>query len=372
LLLASKLTGQSERFSFGLLDVVTDDTATLDSQNLAAGRVLLNVGDQSAVGLIGTSGDPGGAGDAATFGGDFNWRTNDFLGDDNLRVTSWILKSENEDVSGNDWAGSIEVAYPNDVVELEARTLLVEEDFDPKLGFVSRPGIKKHALEARYAPRLGGRIRRLFFEVEPTLVTDSDNDLETVEIETTVLGIEWESGDQLSLDVVHTKEVLADPFDIHDQVTIAAGAYDWTHAGVQLATSDGRPVDVSVACFLGEFFDGERLDAIVRLGWRPNRWATFGLEWSQNAIDLPAGEFAVHVGRLRTNVQFSPWLSWSSFVQFDNDSDELGLNSRLWWIPKPGVEGFLVINQGWLAEPGFEIAPLVTEVALKFGWTFRF
>ena len=66
-----------------------------------------------------------------------------------------------------------------------------------------------------------------------------------------------------------------------------------------------------------------------------------------------------------------PRLVWSNFVQYDNQSADLGLNSRLWWIIQPGREVFLVLNQGWFRDSS-RFAPTDTQLTLKVGYTLRF
>jgi hypothetical protein len=49
----------------------------------------------------------------------------------------------------------------------------------------------------------------------------------------------------------------------------------------------------------------------------------------------------------------------------------MSLNSRWWWIVRPGVQAFLVFNQGW-DQTAASFAPTESELALKFGYTLRF
>ena len=49
----------------------------------------------------------------------------------------------------------------------------------------------------------------------------------------------------------------------------------------------------------------------------------------------------------------------------------MGLNSRVWWIPRPGTEIFFVVNQGWEVDRE-TFAPTDSQVTLKVGTTFRF
>ncbi|NIP60778.1 MAG: hypothetical protein GWO00_23295 [Gemmatimonadetes bacterium] len=60
--------------------------------------------------------------------------------------------------------------------------------------------------------------------------------------------------------------------------------------------------------------------------------------------DLPQGEFTKDLARLRLEVNLSPDLQVNSFVQYDNESETLGSNSRLRWTFDPYGDAFVVYN----------------------------
>ena len=367
---AVKLTGRTDDYSFGLTDVQTDELHDLDGQNLFAGRYTQNLGRQSSVGGIWTHGDPAGRGRADTYGVDYLYRDDDLFGEGSFEVSSWVLRSDNEGGGDDDVAAGARVAYPNDRISASLGATLVEQDFDPRLGFVRRPGSRSYEGSFQYAPRLNTSIRRLRFALEPVLVTDTANRTETVEVPITPLAVEFESGDELSLTVTPTREVLSRDFPIAPGVTIPEDDYDFTRYAARLELSDKRPLSTVTSVSSGDFFGGERDELATALAWRASRHALFDLEYEWNDVELPGGDFSVHVGRLRATLLPNPRVSWSSFFQWDDRSDQLGLNSRLWWILEPGREAFLVLNQGWDADGG--LRGLETGVTLKVGTTLRF
>ena len=58
-------------------------------------------------------------------------------------------------------------------------------------------------------------------------------------------------------------------------------------------------------------------------------------------------------------------------MQFDNESDILGLQSRFRWILKPGNDLFVVINRGW-EELDDRFQTVSNRFNVKFQYTFRF
>ena len=371
LLGAAKLTGQHESYGYGLMGVQTDETAALDSESLFSGRFSRHLFEQSDVGVILTSGNPESGPASATYGADLNLRTDEFLGGDkNFNFSTWLLQTDNEGVEGEDLSYAAQVAYPNDEVDLSLTATVIEDNFDPKLGFAPRVGIKKYAGRFSYNPRMYTDIRQLRFRVDPTLITDTGNELETSRLYVQPLGIDFESDDELRLFVTPAREVLDEDFDITDDVTIPIGDYDFVRYGAEFETSERRPLSIDVELTTGTFFDGDRHELESSLEWRASRHALFDVEYEWNDVHLPGGDFTVNVGRLRATLLANPDVSWANFVQYDDLTKEMGLNSRLWWIFEQGNQAFLVLNQGWDATDGFRGTQ--TALAFKLGYTFRF
>ncbi len=366
---AAKLTGQSERWSFGLLDAQTDATSSVDGANLFAGHFSQNLFEQSDVGVIATSGDPDGSGAAATYGADLNLRTTDFLGDRTLTLSGFVVASDS-DAAGRDLAGATELSYPNDEVRWSVGTAYVGRDFDPKLGFVARTDIRSHAASFEYRPRLHSAIRQLEFQVEAELITDVDGATRTCGLEVQPFGVEFESGDAMRLELEGNREVLTKPFDIQPNVTIAAGDHRFERARFEMETSDKRDWSLVFDVTGGEYWDGYGEQVSTALDWRASAYFLAGAEFERTDARLDDGDFIVHVARLRCTVLTSPRVSWANLVQWDDVSEQIGLNSRLWWILSPGCQAFAVLEQGWLRN-GPEFEPTQTDLALKFGYTFR-
>jgi hypothetical protein len=74
-----------------------------------------------------------------------------------------------------------------------------------------------------------------------------------------------------------------------------------------------------------------------------------------------------------TVYSFSATLSWTNLIQYDNISENLGINSRLHWIPKAGQQAFIVLNWG-LIDPDKDNSfdSTLADLSLKFNYTFRF
>jgi len=368
----TKLTGRAGPWNIGALDVRTDDAGTAEDPNLFVARLARNVGRLSTIGGIVTHGNPAAAEDNGLFGLDANFRTTQFMGDKNLTGSVFGLATDTEGLAGDQHAYGASVAYPNDLWSFDLAYLEIGENFNPALGFTPRKGIRHYSTGMEYSPRPGGDIRQYDFSVDADVFTGTDGRVQTGEVELQPFGVELETGDRFQVELETTKEELDLDFVIRpgEGITIDAGSYSWQGVRLELLSSNRRPVSVEARVTRGGFFDGRRTQWDTELSWRPSRFLTTSFQYLQNDVDLSDGSFTTVLGRARANISFTPDLSWSNFVQFDNDSDSLGINSRVRWIPKPGTELFLVFNESWERDDGVE--PLAQQLSFKIEYTFRF
>jgi len=373
-----KLTGRTGEYNVGVLDTLTgdesvgngDDRMTVESENLFVARISRNLGEQSRVGVIVTDGDPEG-GDNSVFGVDARYRTTSFRGDKALQGTLWALHSETDGASNNETAYGASLSYPNDIWSWSATFMEVQKNFDAALGFVPREDIRQYNADITYEPRIDEYIRSLEFSVETEAVFDTDDVLETWETEVQPLGILWESGDRLGFEFEHIHDELREDFEIVDDVFIDDGAYDYFRGRIEIDTAEKRKLSGRTGTTGGSYYDGTRWDWWLNLAYRTGPLFTTRLEYRENYVDLDDGDFTTRIAGMRTSFSFTPDLSWNTFTQWDNQSDTIGVNSRLRYIIRPGRDVYLVFNQVQQEDNG-SFYPRTQDVAFKIGYTFRF
>ncbi len=96
-----------------------------------------------------------------------------------------------------------------------------------------------------------------------------------------------------------------------------------------------------------------------------------GLEYEHNAGELDEGDFIQRLARLRATLAFTPEISFSNVLQYNNEADRMGLNSIFRWEIEPGNDVYLVFNYDW-DEVGGDLPPTYTEGAIKVAWMIRF
>ncbi len=153
-----------------------------------------------------------------------------------------------------------------------------------------------------------------------------------------------ESGDRVEFNVNPTGERLVEPFEVADGVVVAAGTYEWRRYRAEVESTAKRPLSGQITWWFGGFYDG-RLDQIeVESRWSPSPLFTLELSGERNVGRLPADRFVQDRLGVRLQLNVSPDLTVSSYVQYDNESDSIGSNTRLRWTFRPQGDLFIVYN----------------------------
>ena len=97
------------------------------------------------------------------------------------------------------------------------------------------------------------------------------------------------------------------------------------------------------------------------------------IEYEYNDIELPGGAFAAQLIAIRADVAFDVRWSWLNLIQYDNESESVGINSRLRWTPRAGQDLFIVLNHGFESTGAFAgLRSLESQLSVKYTQTFRF
>jgi hypothetical protein len=375
-----KLTGKAGRTDLGLLNVRTRDTSIAPNKNFFAGRVRQNFFQQSYVGAIVTSGHPALPISSTTVGADVRLATSRFLGGRrNLVFNAYGLRSINEGNSDRDKSFGFAAQYPNDKYDAQIIVREIQENFRPALGFVQRRNVRMLRVGASYNPRpedfLG--IQQMFHDVFFTRFTRLDNgQVESWDLYITPLDWHLKSGDSLHslVDINPTYERLFAPFVIFPGVVLPPGEYRFTRFRGAFASAQKRRLTANISGSFGNYWSGRAETIRMTVGYKapPNFVISFTTD--QTFARLPQGDFIARIHSSQINYAVSPFLSFSNLIQYDNQSRNLGWQSRIRWILRPGNDVFLVFNQGWIEDPAhnYRFRKQDSKVSAKLQYTFRF
>ena len=371
-----KVTGRTDKWTFGAMSVQMKDDPVLGSKNLSVLRARYNLSDTTGVGFIATHGDPSTTGDNTVLGADFDFFIPDFKGTNSIQGGAYVMKSFSSgtgaDAGGDGNAYGLRLSYPNEPISFFLFAGQIDKGFNPALGFAPRRGEREYDANFRYRwrPNRFG-VRRIDLAASAFLNTDLSNNLVSADIDIPRVEVEDQIGDRISVQFTPRQERLVNPFEISDGVVLPVGSYRYHRYGGSFSTSRSRPVSGRLGYFRGGFFNGRRQNYTVALELRPSKHVFFSAEVTEDVVDLREGSFITRIGRLRFNINFTPDVSWSNFIQYDNVSGTAGLNSRFKWTIRPGSDFFIVLNQGFIVTSD-TLSLEETQVTTKIGWTFRF
>jgi hypothetical protein len=346
ILAGSKINGRIGRTNFGGLVVRTNDRRGVveNEATMAVGRIRQNVWSESSIGAIATVGDPLGRPGAWLAGSDFTYATSRFKGDKNLLAGVWGLATGRDGLGGDSSAYGFKVDYPNDLWDMQVTAKRIGRNFDPSVGFAPRRAVYLYEGRIDNATRIGkGPIQELFHEFGPSLATDLAGKWESYRIFFAPVNWRFRTGDRFEFNANPTGERLVAPFEI-EGVTIPPGSYHWNRYRVEAGTAQKRRLYTQVTWWSGGFYDGD-LDQFQWTGaWNPTPLVTVEFTGERNNGRLPAGRFKQTLVGNRLRINVSSDLSLASYVQYDTDSDSVGVNTRLRWTFKPGGDLFVVYN----------------------------
>jgi hypothetical protein len=378
--IGEKLTGKIGRFDVGFMDVQTgdlkrDDQLLVSGNNLAVGRIKANFLSQSYIGALFTNGDPAGENSNRVGGVDLKLATSNFLKTEkNFSLTLFGSKSYTSGVDGNEAAYGGTVAFPNDLISAQYKWMKIGENYNPELGFVPRRGVRISSVSAEVSPRprFWG-LRQMSFEFEYSDYYNlREHSSETQEMSAVPFQWRFNSGEFFDYEYSRSTERLYEPWEIQDGVVLPEGKYTYASHGIGFRTSEARPIFAGVDFSTGSFFGGTRRSASIEATWRKNRHLTTAFSMEQNWLELQQGDFNTTLLTGRLDYSFTPFITLANYVQYDTESRNIGLQSRLRWILTPGNEFFVVLNHAWQENQFDRFEAAQTRFRVKFNYTFRF
>ncbi|MBT6043206.1 MAG: carbohydrate binding family 9 domain-containing protein [Gammaproteobacteria bacterium] len=377
-----KLSGRVGDWNVGTLVINQDETETIDAQNIFVGRTVLNVGSRTQVGAIMTDGNPQSNADNTLVGTDVRYRNTSFYGN-TIEMSAFYQETDTEGVANQDNASyGLNFFLPNaQGWQGLYQYKRVEENFFPAVGFVNNTDVEVHHANAGYrhflAPNSFFRSIALLAEgYREENLDDGSLNTENLDLRLTSF---TNTNDSYWTRYNYYKELLQQPFTIYrasdgsGTITIPAGEYSWNEYFMGFQWGGQRKLSGSLQLQGGDYYDGTHFQKNGNVTWRPNRNFSLRFSFTENRIELPGGNFTLRLFGLNSQYAFSSTLSWSNLIQYDNISENMGLNSRLHWIPKAGQQVFLVLNWGLIdADKDNHFDSTVADLSLKFNYTFRF
>jgi len=346
----TKINGRMGGLNFGALAVNTRDVDTLSSAStMGVVRIRENVLAESSAGFIATAGDPLGRSGSWLAGPDFTYQTSRFRGDKNFLIGVWGLATGRSDLHGDRSAAGFKIDSPNDLWDVAAQYKRIGDGFDPSLAFVPRAGVHIANASVNWQPRpsrpIGPlHIRQCFWENELSYVTGLSGGWQSYQYFMAPINCRLESGDRFEFNIVPTGERFSEPFEIADGVTIPGDAYHFTRFRLEGGLAQKRRFNAQATWWFGSFYNGYLNQYELTGAWKPWPLLIVELSGERDVGLMPEGRFVQDVVGTRFRINVSPDLQVTSFVQYADESQTFGSNTRLRWTFDPLGDVFIVYN----------------------------
>ena len=375
----TKFNGQVGGQDVGFMHVRTadDGDAGFIGEEFTAARVKRRLLTQSYIGGMFTRRDARGDGSGAshTVGADFGLSTATFQGNKNLTTSGWFLRESRPGVTSGTSAFGAGIEYPNDRWSGGFNAREVQANFNPSVGFVARRNYRRYNQFIGFGPRPNNRlIRQVRLNGNLTMFTDLRNQLVERNLHLNLANVQFQSQDQVSVEMDRNYIRLETPFPISPGITLPLGnQYSFTRMAIAGQTANLRTLALNGRFETGGFFSGTRRQTVLGLTLRAAPGYIFSVNGEWNEVDLAEGRFATNLIRVVTDSQFSPFMALVNNFQFDTASRVLGWQSRYRWIVKPGNDVYIVYTQNWLEDPVADrFSTLDQRFATKVLYTYRF
>ena len=125
----------------------------------------------------------------------------------------------------------------------------------------------------------------------------------------------------------------------------------------------------------GQYFNGYRVNLDGNISYRIQPHAVLSVDFSLNRISLPSpyNSSTLELISPKFDFTFTRKLFWTTFIQYNNQNNNININSRLQWRFKPASDLFLVYTDNYFVEDQikdsiqyYSSQPKLRAIVLKF------
>ncbi len=279
-----------------------------------------------------------------------------------------------DDARGN-LSSQATAAYNDRFWYFSADLVYINQGFQSDLGFVPRKDIVKYGMGAgrTFYPKKGIVNKHVLRLISLTFWRPSLDLKKTDQLWRPEYTIEFRDQSNLEMRYLGQYIFLADDFNpTGKEGSPIPGdtGYEFSQLETTYTSNVTRPFTYALTSTLGQFFNGHYYSYGLTLGYRMQPYASFSIDAQYDRIrlpgDIPDADFWLLTPR--AEVTFSRSVFWTTTIQYSNQRDNIGINSRLQWRFAPLSDLFLVYNDNYFPN-GF--GPKFRSVNLKLTYWFN-
>ena len=388
ILYGGRVIGKIGKVEVAAQQVKTRETDNFSSEEFSVIRLKQNFLKESSIGVLYTRRHTNKGKefvpplqDRNTLGVDLTLNTSTFLKNQNLQFQAFAVIHNPEtpgEINNNIWdrsARGLRFNFPNDPWSGSLSYREFGVNYDPAVGFSRRNSFRRVEPRIRFSPILekSSTIRELQWEVSFENLMSLQWKKLTQNIRLTPLSIRFESGDEISYQIIRNFERLEYDFNIlgDNSIVIPVGNYtNWSHQ-IELETANYRKIVYGIELKTEGFWSGNRTEYENELIFRPFPGINLNLGYIHSRVNLREGNFKTNLVRFLGDFDFTPFISFSSNIQYDDISENIGMNNRFKYTITPGSDIYFVYNHNWFNDDGkYKTSSMMG--ATKITYTQRF
>ena len=353
ILAGGRLTGKIGAFDVGALNIQTGNELLSGAQttNFTVLRVKRDILRRSNIGGIFTNRSVSLLGDGSNQVYGIDGR---FAFFDDLTLLGYVARTRTADRPGRDASYLAQADYAGDRYGVNLAHLVIEDNFNPEVGFVRRDNIRRTTASGRFSPRPSSIdwVRRFSLSAGLDYTQSADDRVLETRQQDVAFEVQLENSDRFTVSATDRYELLRQPFTIAPGVVVPVGGYGFRSVLVGYAFGQQRPVSGLIAVGTGELWNGDitvvelgrgRVEVTPQLSVEPS----LSLNW----VELPEGNFATSLSRVRVSYTVSPRMFFSGLLQHNFSGNTFSTNVRLRWEYSPGSELFVVYTEDRDTDP---------------------
>ncbi|MBN3581601.1 carbohydrate binding family 9 domain-containing protein [Algoriphagus aestuarii] len=231
----------------------------------------------------------------------------------------------------------------------------IGKDFNPEVGYLPRSNFKRFNPDVSYMFYPKSRLinrhgPKLEFEgYWNEAIGNTDRDINVS------YSVRFNSFSQLTLTQKNRYVYLFQDFDptrTGGEKLPAGSDYSTKTIGLEYSSNPRRAFNVKMEAEGGQYYTGHFQRVISELGLRLGYTANISMNFNYARIRLPEPQNdadLVLVGP-RIDLTFTKKLFWTTFIQYNNQIDNLNINTRLQWRFAPVSDFFLVYTDNYFPE----------------------
>jgi Domain of unknown function (DUF5916) len=369
-----RLTGRVGKYTIGVLNIESDrlPDANVPATNFSVIRVKRDILRRSYIGAMftGRSVSQGGTGGNQAYGVDatFNLRTN-------VSITAFLAQSHGPSRNRDSISYKVNFDYEGDRYGALGEYTAVDPNFNPQVGFVPRPDMRRRYGQFRFSPRPKNRknaIRKYYYNAAAEYITSTSGRVEN-KTYTGEFAVDFQNSDHANIKYSNFYEYLPVSLSLGPGVVVPIGAYGYRSvlAGYNFGPQR-KWFATNTSVEYGTYRQGHKTSAVITSGavsWPPHLLVEPA--YTLNYITSPQGTLNQNLVGPRITYGVTPRAFVSALVQYNATTSTLSSNVRLRWEYQPGSELFVVWSEQHDTFTGG--LPLQNRAfVLKFNRLFRY